>query len=194
MLHGKTIGLVGYGKVARALESRLSPFGCKTLVHSRRVGLSSPGAAFVELNALLQTSDVVCLLGALNDATRHTLGSKELALMKPSAFLINTARGGLVDEQALCHVMRAGLIAGAALDTFEVEPLPADSPLRAMPNALLTPHCIGHTKELAASLLPAMLLNIESAREGRLPPYCMNLGPTDRWRRTSPQSASIRRI
>lgn len=183
MLAGKTVGLVGYGGVARMLVPRLQAFDARVLIHSSRGALKVPGAAFVPLPDLLERSDVVCVLAALNERTRHMIGRDELARMKASAFLVNTARGGLIDEAALADALAAGRIAGAALDTFEQEPLPPTSPLRALRNVILTPHCIAHTRELAASFLPALVANIEAARTGELPPYCRNPEMRLHWRR-----------
>jgi D-3-phosphoglycerate dehydrogenase / 2-oxoglutarate reductase len=183
MLSGKTVGLIGYGQVAQALVPRLLPFDCRLLVHSRRAGLQAAGVSFVSLSILLARADVVCLLAALNATTRHMLGAAELGLMKRSAYLVNTARGGLIDEEALCQALEQRKIAGAALDVFETEPLPPNSRLRSLANVLLTPHCIGHTQELWDSVLPALIQNIESACAGRLPRHCQNLRPGDYWRR-----------
>ena len=185
MLRGRTVGLVGYGAIAQALAPRLQVFEASVLVRSGRHGLSAPGVQFVALNELLERSDFVCVLGALNAATRHLIGRVELGRMKRSAYLVNTARGALVDETALADALRAGELAGAALDVFEREPLPPDSPLRALPNVILTPHRLGHTREARASFLPAMIDNVEAARAGRLPPRCKNPEVLAHWRRLS---------
>jgi phosphoglycerate dehydrogenase-like enzyme len=188
MLSGKTVGLIGYGGVAQALVPRLQAFDARVLIRSSRDGLQAPGAAFVSLQELLERSDVVCVLAALNARTRHMIGRDELARMKPGAFIVNTARGGLIDEAALADMLAAGRLAGAALDTFEQEPLAPTSPLRTLRNVILTPHCIAHTRELAASFLPALMENIETACAGELPPYCKNPEMRQHWRRHAPAS------
>ncbi len=183
MLRGRTVGLIGYGGVAQRLVPRLRVFEAEVLVRSSREGLQAPDVSFVSMPALLERSDVVCVLGALNPDTRHLLSGAEFAHMKPTAYLVNTARGGIVDEVALHDALASGRLAGAALDTFEREPLPADSPLRALRNVILTPHCIGHTGDLSASIFPALLENIEAALRGEIPPLCKNPQVRGHWRR-----------
>jgi phosphoglycerate dehydrogenase-like enzyme len=183
MLSGKTVGLIGYGAVAQALIARLEPFQTTILVHSSRSGLQAPAVTFVSLEELLKSSDLVCVLGTLNAKTRHLLSRDEFASMKKTAFVVNTARGGILDELALYEALAAGRLAGAALDTFEHEPLPLTSPLRSLSNVVLTPHCLGHTRELSASILPALLANVESASRGELPSLCKNPQVIGRWRK-----------
>jgi D-3-phosphoglycerate dehydrogenase len=110
------------------------------------------------------------------------IDAEQLALMKPSAYLVNTGRGAVIDEAALVAALRARRIMGAALDTFEAEPLPGDSPLRALDNVILTPHCVGHTVEGFAELGPAMVENIERILAGELPLYCKNPEAEAAWR------------
>ena len=183
MLRGKSIGLIGFGAITQALIPRLQAFEAKILVRSAREGLEAPGVRFVEMDELLTMSDVVCVLGALTSQTTHLLGRDQFARMKTTAFLVNTARGAIVNEAALCEALATGLIAGAALDTFEHEPLPRESPLRSLPGVILTPHCIGHTRELANSIFPAMLGNIAAAHRAELPPLCKNPEVLGHWRR-----------
>ena len=182
-LHGKTVGLIGYGGVAQAMVPRLQAFGAKPLVYSARSGHVAEQVGFVDLRRLLEQSDVVCVVGALNDRTWHLVDAAALRSMKPGALLVNTARGALVDEAALCEALASGHIAGAALDTFETEPLPEASPLRALNNVILTPHCVGHTRDLLGSFLPALLRNIGNATSGELPFLCRNPQVRDHWRR-----------
>jgi len=183
MLRGRTVGLIGYGGVAQRLVPRLCAFEAEVLVRSSRDGLQAPDVSFVSMPALLERSDVICVLSALNPGTRHLLSAAEFDRMKATAYLVNTARGGIVDEAALHDALASGRLAGAALDTFEREPLPSDSPLRSLRNVILTPHCIGHTGELSSSILPALIKNIEAARRGEIPPLCKNPQVRDRWRR-----------
>lgn len=139
-----TLGVVGVGNVGRAVVRRARAFGMTTL-GTDPAPVPAPfveetGLNLVPLRALLAEADFVSLHCDLNPTSFHLIGREELALMRASAYLINTARGAVVDEPALARALREGRIAGAALDVFEVEPLPADSPLRAFNNCLLAPH------------------------------------------------------
>lgn len=176
MLQGQTIGLVGWGRIAQWLVQLLQPFGVTVLVHSRRGAPADLPAAVqaVPLATLMRESDAVCVLaGALAQAP-PIVDRQALGLMRPSAYLVNLSRGSTVDEAALAEALLAGRMAGAALDVFEVEPLPASSPLRRCPNVILTPHHVGHTREGDESLLPALLANVTALLEGRLPPMIRN--------------------
>jgi D-3-phosphoglycerate dehydrogenase / 2-oxoglutarate reductase len=139
-----TLGVVGVGQIGRAVARRARAFGMRVLGNDP----VRPPASFVEetglvlssLRELLAEADFVSLHCDLNPTSFHLLGRDELALMRPAAYLINTSRGSVVDEPALVEALRGRRIAGAALDVFEVEPLPADSRLRTFPNCLLAPH------------------------------------------------------
>jgi D-3-phosphoglycerate dehydrogenase len=128
----------------------------------------------VDLDTLMRTSDVVVVLASLNAESRGLIGSDKLRLMKRSAILVNTARGAIVDEAALYEALKSGAIAGAALDCFAVEPLPPDSPLRELPNVVLTPHMIGHTVEAHHSLEVATRENLNLVLSGKPPRYVVN--------------------
>ncbi len=139
-----TVGLIGVGNVGRAVARRLAAFGTRILgndpVMPPAEFLQSFGIEMVEKRCLLEESDVVSLHCDLNPTSFHIIDRQALQTMRPSAYLINTARGKLVDEVALIRALQDGRLAGAALDVFEEEPLPSDSPLRAMPNVFLSPH------------------------------------------------------
>jgi len=142
-LHGKTIGIIGLGKQGGQVARFAQAFGMKVLAWSRnltRDQAAEHGATRVELDALLGQSDIVTLHVVLNEGTRGLIGAREFGLMKESALLVNTSRGPIVEEAALIDAMRNGRIAGAALDVYDLEPLPADHPLRGLRNTLLTPH------------------------------------------------------
>ena len=142
MLFGKTIGLVGFGRIARNVAERLLPFGVSLLAFDPLVApeaMAERNVEAVDLPELLAASDIVSVHTPLLDSTRHLIGKEELARMKPTAFLINTSRGPVVDTQALVPALRDGVIAGAALDVLEAEP-PEDDPLIGMPNVIVTPH------------------------------------------------------
>jgi lactate dehydrogenase-like 2-hydroxyacid dehydrogenase len=164
-LAGATLGIVGRGRIGDAVARRAEGFGLDVLASSRRSG--------VPLEELLERADFVSLHVPLTPATRHLIGTRALARMKPSAFLINTARGGVVDQTALRLALLAGEIAGAALDVTDPEPLPADDPLLEAPNLLVVPH-VGsatvHTRERMAEMAVENLL---AALAGRPMPYAV---------------------
>lgn len=169
-VHGATLGVIGLGAIGRAVARRAAGFGMRVLgwTRSRRV---VPGVDSVDLDTLLAESDLVTLHVALAAETRGLLGARELARMKPGAILVNTTRGGVVDETALAEALARGHLGGAGLDVFEEEPLPAASPLRRLENVVLLPH-IGSasiaTRERMAELAVANLL---AGLEGRPLPH-----------------------
>ncbi len=142
-LSGQTLGVVGFGRIARAVAAKAQGLGLRILAYDPYIDASSieaTGAKAVSLETLLRESDFVALHTPLTESTRHIINREALALMKPTAFLINTARGPLIDEDALLEVVRAGRIAGAALDVLTVEPPPPDHPLLHEEHVLVTPH------------------------------------------------------
>lgn len=150
-LRGRTVGLLGAGRIGRAVAKRLQPFDVRLLHYDPR-GL--PGEVEEELglerrefDELLAEADILSLHLPLTAATRHVIGAGALGRMKPGAFLVNTSRGGLVDEAALVAALRSGHLAGAALDVFDPEPPGAANPLYAMPNLVLTPHVAAGTRD-----------------------------------------------
>lgn len=142
-LSERTLGLVGLGHIGRAVAARAQAFGLRLLGWSYRP-IQVPGVTPVSLPQLFAESDIVSLHVPLTDDTRHLIDAAALAQMKPTSLLINTARGGLVEEQALVHALQHGTLGGACLDVFADEPLPAESPLRALDNVILTPHTAGY--------------------------------------------------
>ena len=142
-LAGRTLGLVGLGHIGRAVAARAQAFGLRLLGWSYRP-IQVPGVTPVPLPQLFAESDIVSLHVPLTDDTRQLIDAAALAQMKPTNLLINTARGGLVEEQALVHALQQGTLGGACLDVFADEPLPAESPLRALDNVILTPHTAGY--------------------------------------------------
>ncbi len=179
MLRGKTVGLIGYGKIAQAMTVRLDGWGVRLQAWSRRSGLPVP---LVPLEELLRTSDVVCVLLSLNDGTRGLLNAARLRLMKPNAVLVNTARGGMIDEDALFDLARERPAMRIALDTFATEPLPAESRLRDLPNTILTPHMVGHTVESHAVLPKVAADAIACILIGEPPLYVRNPEVIQDWR------------
>lgn len=149
-LSGKTVGLVGLGWIGRRVAELLRPFNITLLVYDPYIDSErarSLGAQVVTLPELLHRSDVVSVHAGLTHETRRMIGGEQLALMKADGLLVNTARGGVVDYQALTHHLQTTPSFSAALDVFESEPLPAKSPLRSLENVVLSPHRSGHTEE-----------------------------------------------
>jgi D-3-phosphoglycerate dehydrogenase len=149
-LSSLTLGLVGFGNIARLVVERARPFGFHMLTSDPFISeevASAMGVQMVPLDQLLAESDIVSLHVFLNPETRHLIDARRLALMKPGAYLVNTSRGPVVDEQALVEALQAGRLAGAGLDVFEVEPVPADSPLLRMPNVVMTSHIASYSEE-----------------------------------------------
>jgi D-3-phosphoglycerate dehydrogenase len=145
LLAFQTVGIVGFGRIGRRVAELLHAFGAKVLVHDPALVDAPSYAEASDFDALLQRADVVTLHLPYNKSLHHMIGHRELALMKSSAFLVNTARGGLVDEDALALALGAGSLAGAALDTFEQEPY--KGPLASLPQMLLTAHMGSYAKE-----------------------------------------------
>jgi D-3-phosphoglycerate dehydrogenase len=149
-LYTQTLGLIGFGRIGREVARRAAACGMKIMAHDPYLPKNEAeqyGVTMVSLHELLRESDFVSLHAPLTRETRHLLGETELREMKPTAYLINTGRGPLVDEPALLKALKEGWIAGAALDVFETEPLPASSPLLQYDNVLLTPHTGGLSNE-----------------------------------------------
>ena len=184
MVRGKTIGLIGMGRTARGVVERLAGWDVRLQAHDPYIAQEAApaGVRMVDLPTLLRTSDVVSVHVTLTSETRHMLGAAELRLMQPHAYLVNTARGGAIDEQALYRVLRDGVIAGAALDVFEEEPLALENPLRTLDNVILTPHMIGHSRELMAALAPAAAENVLRVLRGEPPVYVKNPEVLPAWR------------
>jgi D-3-phosphoglycerate dehydrogenase len=182
-LRGKTIGFFGLGKIGREAARLFAPWGATMQYTARRdadlTGL--PPMQRVDLDTLMRTSDVVVVLATLNPETRGIINAEKLALMKNTAILVNVARGAIVDEVALADALKRKAITGAAVDCFSVEPLPATSPLRGLPNAILTPHMIGHTIEAHHSLEVATRENLDLILSGRPPRYVVNPAVLPAW-------------
>ena len=145
-LHGAVVGLIGFGRIGRAVAKRCQGFAMRVLVYDPYVEASAIehlGGEPVGFETLLAAADFVSVHAPANPSTRHLVNEAALQRMKPTAFIVNTARGPLIDEAALARALEAGTIAGAGLDVFEVEPVPAESPLRRMDNVVFSPHVAG---------------------------------------------------
>lgn len=176
-IRGKTLGIVGAGRIGtRLAEIAIGGFGmdvryCDPIANVRLD--DALRARRCELDVLLRESDFVSLHVPLMPSTTRLIGAAELASMKPSAFLLNLSRGQVVDEAALIAALSAGTIAGAGLDVYEEEPLPAESPLRALDNVVLTPHNASHTAE-ALLAMANVVKDIVAVLEGRPPEFPVN--------------------
>jgi glyoxylate reductase len=177
-VHGKTLGLVGGGGlIGKAVAKRAQGFSMRVLYWTprrKREGEErEAGLTFVPLDQLLRESDFVSLHSPLNAETRHQIGAREIALMKKSAFIINTARGAIIDEAALVRALKGRKIAGAGLDVFEHEPK-VHAELKRLKNVVLAPHLGSATVEVREEMANIVVDNIEALVGGRVPPNCVN--------------------
>jgi glyoxylate reductase len=160
-LHGSTLGIVGYGRIGRAVARRAEGFGMEVL-HG------------IPLGELLERSDFVSLHAPLKPETQGLIGAGELRRMKPTAILVNTARGQLVDSDALTEALQTGQIAGAALDVTDPEPLPRDHPLLAAPNLVIAPHIGSASHRTREAMADMTVDNLLAALAGEPMPHCAN--------------------
>ena len=172
-LAGSTLGIVGLGEIGQAVAHRARGFGLRLLGWSRS-GRSVEGVESVSLEQVLEQSDFVSVHVALTADTRMLIDAVAIARMKPGAVLVNTARGGIVDEQALAQALESGALFAAGIDVFEREPVTTDNPLLQLPNVVVAPH-IGsasqHTREQMAALAAD---NLIAALRGERMPHCVN--------------------
>lgn len=146
------VGFIGFGRIGREVHSRLKPFGFSSIVcdpYAEASTLGELGARVVDLETIFSSADIVTLHAPLTPATRHVVNADRLKLMKPTAVIVNTARGALIDTAALADALAEDRVGGAALDVFEEEPLPADSRLRQFSNVILTPHAAWYSAQSA---------------------------------------------
>jgi D-3-phosphoglycerate dehydrogenase len=163
------VGFLGYGRIAQDVAARLRPFGLKLIAHDPYFEGIAPGVRFVDLPALLAGADALTLHAPATPETKGIVNARTLALMKPSAVIVNTARGDLIVEADLAAALSAGRLGGAALDVFEAEPLAADSPLRTAPNLMLGPHAAWYSDVAVERLQSLVAEDITRALSG-LPP------------------------
>ena len=177
-LEGRVLGLVGLGNIGRELVRLLQPFGLARILgydpYLPEGQAAALGAQRVDLDTLLREADFVSLNCPLTAETRGLIGARELGLMKPAAYLINTARGPIVDQAALARALETGQIAGAALDVFAQEPIAPDDPLLRLENTILTPHAIAWTEELARDNGLEACRNVLAVLQGQVPPQVVN--------------------
>lgn len=166
-LEGRTLGVVGYGDIGASVARIGLAFGMKVLASKRTWSQPPPERVTpAETDEIFSQSDVISLHCPLTDATKHLVGPRTLALMKPGAFLINTGRGPLIDEAALAEALHAGQIGGAGLDVLSVEPPSAGNPLIGAPNCLITPHVGWATREARTRLIAQVAANLKAWQEG----------------------------
>lgn len=168
-----TLGIVGLGEIGQAVARRAQGFGMRVIGWTRS-GRSVPGVTPVAFEALLTESDFLSLHVALTPQTRDLIGAAQLSRMKPSAILINTARGGIVDEQALAQALRTGKLAAAALDVFTREPTPLDNPLLKLPNVVVAPHIGSASIRTRTRMSDLTVDNILAGLRGERMPCCAN--------------------
>jgi D-3-phosphoglycerate dehydrogenase len=169
-LMGKTVGIVGFGRIGRRTAELCRALGMRVLAYDPYV--TSDG--LTSLEDVLRSADFVSLHPVLTAETFHLIDATRLALMKPTAFLVNTSRGGVVDEAALIEALQAGRLAGAGLDVFETEPPARDNPLLSMQNVIGTPHGLSHTDESMYRCAQMTEENVLAILDGQLPPYLVN--------------------
>ncbi|MBS7610471.1 hydroxyacid dehydrogenase [Candidatus Bathyarchaeota archaeon] len=195
-LRGKTLGIVGLGRIGSRVARIAKAMGMKVLAYDPYVSrkkASELEVELVDLETLLRSSDFISLHVPLTKETWRLIGEREIQLMKPSAFLINTARGGIVDEEALERALKSGKLAGVALDVFQVEPPSLSKGLLDLDNVILTPHIGGFTREAQGRIAACIAEDIKRVIRGEEPLNCVRL-PTKRWgsfaKKSSPNSVS----
>jgi D-3-phosphoglycerate dehydrogenase len=176
-LRGKKLGIVGFGRIGRMVCAKARAFGLEVLASDPFVSVEAvdqEGGTLVDIDTLLQESDFVSLHSPLNDETRNMIGSRELSLMKPDSFLINCARGPLIDEDALYEALSNQQIAGAGLDVMvDAEP-PPDTPLLKLDNLLVTPHVAFFSQEATLELEQRAAREVAYVLTGRMPDNLVN--------------------
>jgi D-3-phosphoglycerate dehydrogenase len=177
-LQGQTLGLIGFGNIARTVASMVSGLGLKVLAHDPFIGEDEMAKRNVvkaeTVEEILRQADFVSLHIPLMESTRGMIGEKELAMMKPSAYLINTGRGGLINEESLVKALKKGRISGAGLDVFQQEPIREDSPLLKLENVLVTPHCAFYSEESLKNLQRMPAEEVVRVLKGGLPRSFVN--------------------
>lgn len=176
-IFGKTLGLIGFGRIGKAMARRASGFQMRVLYHEpteKPENKAINNVSYVSLDQLLRESDFVSLHAYLSPSTKGMIGKTQLSIMKESAVLINTARGAMVDHEALYTALVEKKIAGAALDVFDPEPIPASHPLLSLSNVIITPHVASASIATRQKMAEMTLQNIQAGLNGERLPYCAN--------------------
>jgi glyoxylate reductase len=175
-VRGRTLGVVGFGRIGRVVTSHAQMLGMRTLFNDvfHEVPDGAPRSEYRDLPDLLRESDVVSLHTDLNPTSHHLISTDELGCMRADAVLINTSRGPVIDQKTLVEALRAGRLAGCALDVLEVEPPAADDPILTLKNALLLPHIGTATKETRYAMRELAVRNLIAGLTGKRPPTCLN--------------------
>ena len=175
-IYGATLGIIGMGRIGHAVAKRAQGFGMRILYHggSDKQFADETGGQSVDLETLLRESDFVTLHVPLTDETRHLIGKDEFVIMKSTAILINTARGGVVDTNALVDALKNDVIGGAALDVTDPEPIPPDHPLLQLPNCIVAPHTGSATEATRAKMADIAAKNLLAGLRGERLPHCVN--------------------
>jgi len=176
-VYNKTLGILGLGRIGAAVARRAKGFNMQLIYYDavRNEKLERElGITFVSFENLLKQSDYISIHVPLLASTHHMMGEKEFKLMKPTAYLVNTSRGPVVDEKALYKALKDGIIAGAGLDVFEKEPIEKDNPLISLDNAILLPHVASGTIETRIAMADLAVENLISVLQGRMPPSLVN--------------------
>jgi len=184
-LRGKVIGIVGFGRIGRQVRRVLDPWGAEFVASDPftdpAVAMAA-GVKLVSLRDLLAQADVVSVHVTATPETRGMIGRQQLAWMKPTAYIVNTSRGDVLDEEALFEALSAGRLAGAALDVFQREPPDVTHPLFSLPNVIATPHVAGFSREVLLAIAEAGAENVLAALRGEVPPYVKNPEVLPQWR------------
>lgn len=176
-IYGKTLGLIGFGRIGKAMARRAAGFDMQVLYYEPRFKLENAAitnARYVPLDELLRESDFVSLHAYLSESSRGMIGKPQLDMMKPSAILVNTGRGAMVDHDALFEALKNHTIAAAALDVFDPEPIPQNHPLLTLPNAIITPHIASASTATRHQMAVMTIENILAGLNGIPLPYCFN--------------------
>ena len=172
-IHGATLGIIGLGDIGQAVARRAAGFNMSVLAWTRS-GRQLPGLESVSLERLLAESDFISINVALEPETQMLLDAAAIAKMKPGAVLVNAARGGIVDEQALCRALQSGHLSAAGIDVFEHEPVAPDNPILSLPNVVLTPHIGSATEATRRQMATMAVANMVAALQGTAMPHCVN--------------------
>ncbi len=174
-LTDRVLGLVGLGNIGREVVRLAAPWEMRTIAHDPwALPGSAPGVDLVDLDTVFRTADFVVIACALTGETRHLVNAARLATMKPTAYLINTARGPIVDQAALTDALQRGQIAGAGIDVFEQEPIDPDDPILTLENAIVTPHALGWTDEWIRKTGESALGGVLDLARGEIPAHIVN--------------------